>query len=238
MNSNYNFFCDRVCSCIDHATDKEKRAIHKELSDHMEDHAQALMELGRSEEEAMAAAIVAMGDPEEIGRELNKEFSHFWLWLGRISSALAVILALCLLFGPFWFYLGHAWNNIRLRTAPEAFFDDEHQQSLDISVEIPNTGDIARFIGYNIVMEEGQYCVDLTYCTYDKNIFGSISDYSNDFTSPGGFSYSGSGQKTYSYSYYNRIIPVEYGQESIALYYDRFDEYIEIEIELNWEGVE
>jgi hypothetical protein len=47
--------------------------IAEELQNHINDHVEALLESGVRVEEAEEQAVEAMGDPEEIGRELNKE---------------------------------------------------------------------------------------------------------------------------------------------------------------------
>ena len=71
-------FCDHVCMYVrfrpDHA------AIRAELAAHWEDHAAALMERGIPEEEAARRALEAMGDPEEIGKELDKSHSPLLGW--------------------------------------------------------------------------------------------------------------------------------------------------------------
>ena len=73
MREAFETFCEAVCAQVKHATEDEKLEIAQELSDHLTDHAAALMEIGRSEDEAVTAAIAAMGDAEEIGKKLNKE---------------------------------------------------------------------------------------------------------------------------------------------------------------------
>ena len=71
-------FCAQVCEQVrfrpDHA------AIRAELAAHWEDHAAALMERGIPEEEAARRALEAMGDPGEIGKELDRSHSPFLGW--------------------------------------------------------------------------------------------------------------------------------------------------------------
>ncbi len=92
-------YCRAVCAQVrfkpDHA------AITEELSGHILDRRDALMEQGLSQQEAEARAVAAMGDPEEVGKALNKE--HSWLlgwvqvWLHWSMIALAVLIVLYLL---------------------------------------------------------------------------------------------------------------------------------------------
>lgn len=78
MDTRFETYGQAVCQYIRHATGREKQAIQAELSAHMEDHAQALMDAGYDEVHAVSAALKAMGDPEEVGKALNKEY----LWGG------------------------------------------------------------------------------------------------------------------------------------------------------------
>ena len=90
-------FCAQVCEQVrfrpDHA------AIRAELAAHWEDHAAALMERGLSPEEAARRALEAMGDPEEIGKELDKSHSPLLGWF-QICFRIAVwgLAVLVLLF--------------------------------------------------------------------------------------------------------------------------------------------
>lgn len=89
-------FCGKVCAYVrfrpDHA------AITAELTAHLEDHASALEEHGVPADEAAAWAVAAMGDPEEVGRALNKSHSPllgwFQIWFGRAVWSLAALVLL------------------------------------------------------------------------------------------------------------------------------------------------
>ena len=61
-----------VLKGLRHVTEKEKEALRRELDGHMEDHMQALVELGYDETAAEKKAADAMGDPAETARELQK----------------------------------------------------------------------------------------------------------------------------------------------------------------------
>ena len=84
--SKFNDFCTQVCEHV------------AELAAHMEDHAAALMERGVPEEAAAQQAVAAMGDPEEIGKELDKSHSPllgwFQIWFRRAVWCLAVLVLL------------------------------------------------------------------------------------------------------------------------------------------------
>ena len=86
----------QVLSRLRRVTAKEREAIRAELDGHMEDHFEALRELGYDETEAEERTLAAMGDPAEVGRELDKQYPFRWLVAGWIAKALAVVF-LCLL---------------------------------------------------------------------------------------------------------------------------------------------
>ena len=89
-------YTEQVLSSLRRVTHDEREAIRQELDGHMEDHMEALRELGYEEEEAEARTLAAMGDPAEVGRELNRQYPFRWLVAGWIAKALAVVF-LCLL---------------------------------------------------------------------------------------------------------------------------------------------
>ena len=102
MDQRFDRYGQAVCQYIRHATGREKQAIQAELSAHMEDHAQALMDAGYNEDHARNAALTApkptpgswRWKPWEIRRRLGGSWTgHIpgfgwsfpgrlrWLWL-------------------------------------------------------------------------------------------------------------------------------------------------------------
>ena len=77
----------------------EAPAVRQELSDHIQDHMDALLSGGMGREEAEEAAVAAMGDPEELGKALDAVHSP-WPWRVYHAAQTAAILlfglALCL----------------------------------------------------------------------------------------------------------------------------------------------
>jgi len=241
MKDNYNFFCDRVCSFIDYATGKELEQVHKELRDHLEDHAQALIDIGRSPEEAEVAAILAMGDPEDIGREMNKQFPFVWLLLSRATAVIAVILAL-LLISPLQNTLFHAKESLIVRSNPAEVFSTDGTP-IDIRVELPEN-DIAYFYAVDINSSEAlkieNYRAVIDLCVYDENPFERVSRNALDFCAEfedGFYQLSGGSYMGYNVHHKSMLIEVDKGQESVELCYKRLGHEIWVEIPLNWEGV-
>lgn len=99
MEGPFTQYCAAVCSRVRSRPDRA--AIRSELMGHLEDHAAALEAAGLSQEEARARSVEAMGDPEALGRALDKVHSP-WPWrltllctrCCQIALALAAVLAL------------------------------------------------------------------------------------------------------------------------------------------------
>lgn len=83
----FNEFCGRVCRWVRFRPDRA--AITAELTAHLEDHMDALVARGFPPETAARQAVAAMGDPEEIGRELDKSHSPLLGWF-QICFRIAV----------------------------------------------------------------------------------------------------------------------------------------------------
>ena len=84
-------YCDAVCLHIRSRTGRAD--AYRELRDHLEDHSAALAARGVPDREAQVQAVEAMGDPQEIGRQLDRCHSPL---LPRLSKIFA--LCACALF--------------------------------------------------------------------------------------------------------------------------------------------
>ncbi len=239
MKDNYNSFCDKVCSYIDYATGKELEGVHKELRDHLEDHAQALINIGRSPEEAEVSAILAMGDPEDIGREMNKQFPFVWLFLSRATVVIAILLALMLI-SPLRDLYYRVSESIEVRNSPMETFG-HYGNAIDIRVELPEN-DVAYFYCADIdeyLANDHHALIGLV--VYDKNPFGRVSRDALDFcieTENGFYQPSGGSFMGYGVHHKRMVVDIEYGQENLTLYYNRTNNNIAVEIPLDWEDVE
>ncbi|WP_407311855.1 permease prefix domain 1-containing protein [Desulfosporosinus sp. SB140] len=85
-------FLQKVLSYVKFSFDH--RAIKDELENHLIDRMQDYREQGYAEEEAEQMAVSAMGDAQEIGRELNREHNPIIGWLWRTSHFLVVLLVI------------------------------------------------------------------------------------------------------------------------------------------------
>ena len=83
-------YCDAVCARV--RWPFARRGITQELTAHLEDHAAALKARGLSSQEARVQAVAAMGDPDEVGRALNRVHSPLW----GLTFTVFRLLSLCL----------------------------------------------------------------------------------------------------------------------------------------------
>jgi len=113
---------EQVLSALNHTTTKEKREIRAEIDAHIEDHICDLMDLGYSEKLAEERTMLRMGDPEEVGRELNKQYPMRWLLIRWIAMALTIIVLLTLA-GPLQKRLRSSVDSLWGRWQPEHVAD-------------------------------------------------------------------------------------------------------------------
>ena len=87
-------YIETVLSALRHVTRREREAIRAEIDGHIEDHMADLLELDYPPELAEERTLSAMGDPAEVGRELNEQYTG---WGGVILSRvlLAALVAVC-----------------------------------------------------------------------------------------------------------------------------------------------
>lgn len=104
-------FCSRVCAHVRFSPDHA--AITAELTAHLEDHAAALEARGFPSDVAVQQAVDAMGDPEEIGKELDKSHSPFLGWFQIwFRAAVWTLLLLSILTAAY--SLLHSTSSLRL----------------------------------------------------------------------------------------------------------------------------
>ena len=93
---NRNEYCDRVLAQVGRLTSDEANDLRNELAGHIEDHAEALVEHGYTEDAAYGRAVALMGAPEETGRALRAQYGGWWLVIvqraARILTALLCVM--------------------------------------------------------------------------------------------------------------------------------------------------
>lgn len=113
MNANY--WLDTATGKIRFAPDR--KAVRRELQDHLEDRMEAGKAKGLSAYEAEQAATAAMGDPEALAEELARVHSPWWGRLWRLSQWALAIAVLVTVFSA----LPRLWEEIRYEMQGPSF---------------------------------------------------------------------------------------------------------------------
>lgn len=182
-------YCARVLSGLRGLSRREREEVRAELADHMEDHAQALLDLGYDEQLAEERTLASMGDPAEVARELAKQYPRRW----RVVTGVSLVLCAFVLFSAFSSSFnrkmaGYAWESIVCRFSP--WETEEIAAGMDYLREpyFPVSGvteavDIRRDIGdevlwiYRITVgeQDGRLTAEAAACVYHKIPGGLVS---------------------------------------------------------------
>ena len=234
-------FYDEVLSHVRYATAREREDIRAELEGHVEDRIEALTAAGCDPEEARGCSLAAMGDPGEIGRGLDRQYTHLGLWLYRAVTAALLLVILSLGMNLPLFRLHALVDNLTARWAPDR--SDLHYQQKgregvveELDLRFPVGSDILHV--YRTVFDPETGEAEVYFCNYDKNLFGQAASllYSGvEITAPsGGTSRSGGGGGSWG-AYYWRESQIQTAPEDdhLLLRYESFGEHLLFEIPLD-----
>lgn len=218
-------------------TSGERAAIRAELEAHMEDHMLALIELGYDETLAEERMLQHMGDPAEVGRELDRQYSTFWLVVGRVATACLVFLAVLALTGALNTY--YLFNSIQARLAPWSEIQQEWEEAVNQKLDIrqPIGSDILRILGSGTKVEDGEDIAVVVFCQYDQSPFGLVSQKHLRWLDCRGEEVisGGGGHSTAGAAYTRREIVVQAGDPYIIAVWERYGERVELQVPLAWE---
>ena len=232
-----NEYTSRVLAVMRRVTAAEREAIRAELNAHMEDHMEALLDLGYEPELAEQRTMERMGDPEEVGRELDKQYPLFWLILERALKALVCVLALVLVFDALTMY--SVWGSLQARTDPYEYAGEHRLKHMNTKL------DIRREIGSDILHiygsgtdETGQ--IHVLYYWYDQDLLGYVTGEGVELVDCRGEEVHGGGgwSRSSRLSAHDRRGTVQYGDPYVTVVVERFDERYEMQVPLNWEEVQ
>lgn len=119
-----------------------------------------------------------MGDPEEVGRELEKQYPLRWLILGRLAVVATVVLCIQMMLGVG--LLGMVWDSLAARIYPSERTDLNTvvaQERVDIRIPVGN--DVLRI--YRVAVgqsgdELGVWEAEVSMCAYDRIPGGYVSN--------------------------------------------------------------
>lgn len=101
----------------------DRKAVFEELVAHIQDRSDDMVSRGYSREEADDRTLRAMGDPVEVGKQLDAVHKPWLGWLWMVSRWLAILAVLVVLWCVFLSGMFSNWNSNRL-TAQE-YLDPE-----------------------------------------------------------------------------------------------------------------
>ena len=242
-------YVDRVLSVMKNVTTKEREAIRAELSAHIEDHICDLLDLDYPETLAEERTMALMGDPEEVGRELDQQYRPtIWDSLEGIATILLVAVGLQALLGVG--ILFHAVDAMEARFAPSRKSAEDYTAAAteETDYRIPIGNDIVKiyqvsvgnkvfsYYAHDQIAEQG-LAAELLVCAYDRVPFGIVSG--NLFTylkvaDRRGTELDtwGGGSGSWGAEYDRYYIPIQHGDTYVTFSYDRFGESVELQIPL------
>ena len=241
-----NEYCERVLAEVGRLTNDETDDLRNELAGHIEDHAEALVEHGYTEEDAAARAVELMGDPEETGKALRDQYGGWWLVIVR-CIAVFITLVVCVQS----FFMLPIFSNVyesvreRLRPTVSSVSWDELDGAADLCERIPIGDDIVQLNRIEYGVREGKRQAVLWVSAYDRlpcrkvyerlietmslqserceTMYGEDGSWYSSCRSSSGSLYVHYGQHT---------VPLEEGDTYVTFVYDRFGERVETRIEL------
>ena len=234
-------YTDRVLANLRRVTPEERAAIREELDAHMEDHICDLLDLGYDEALAEERTMQRMGDPEEVGRELDKQYPLRWLVLGRVALTLTVVMCIVALFGIG--ILSYLWWSLEARVAPDQISSDlleQGQRVVDIRVPVGN--DILRIYRVAMGKKDGQLVAEVSMCAYDRIPGGIVYEQllpnvelTDQRGAPPEWGLGGGGKSNWGADYTTKYINIEPEDTYVTVTYDRFGEYVSVRVPLTGE---
>lgn len=252
-------YIEEVLGGLSRLTPVERTAVRAELDAHIEDHICDLLELGYEVALAEERTMTLMGDPQEVGRELNKQYPLGWLVLKWAAAALTLMLVLASFTCVNWDCVD-ANLTLRFRPWKGLQFDEEspYEFLIDHKVDIRETvGDTVVRVcavaiyemgegkpAYEVFQESvqafGDYPDDQTVaavwvCGYPASLWDVARNPYCPWVDIRGkeeawFVSGGMVSSIY-------LIPVERGEEQLTASYDAYGYQGSFTIPLNWEEV-
>ena len=232
-----NEYTERVLAAMHRVTASERDAICTELDGHIEDRIEALLELGYEPELAEERVMARMGDPEEVGRELDKQYPLFWLIAERVLKTLVCVLAVVLIFDTLTMY--SVWGSLRARVEPHEYAGVHQLKYMNLEL------DIRREIGSDILHiygsgtnEDGE--IHVLYYWYDQDLLGYVTGEGVELEDCRGAEVLGGGgwSRSSRLSSHDRRGTVQYGDPYVTVVVERFGERHEVQVPLKWEEVQ
>ena len=237
-------YVERVLSVMKHVTGEEREAIRAEIDAHIEDHICGLLELDYDEALAEERTMALMGDPEEVGRELDKQYPAVWLILKRLAIVLTVVMLLLVRY-DLRVILENTGDSLRARYFPETVMTvDKYRDPMEVvektDFRAESNGITMRVYQVGLVDADAEYSQAYLavsawgHDSFEENWPGDsyavFMANSLEVTSTSG--------KTATQDWGNRwchvyTVLASYGDQ-VVLTYDRYGQQFELTVDLPW----
>lgn len=219
-------FLDEIVSYVKFFFDRDE--IRLELKDHMMDKIEYYMEVGYDWEEAEKIAIKDMGDPREIGVELNKQHNPIIGWIWRITHIALVLFMIVNIFILGSISLITIFSSNNIRSIPKE--NIVYRINLNEKVQIDN-----RVIKFTNIIYEDNGNMNIFYKDYEKGFRSGWSGGMGTVTDDLGTEYNGySGSSSSGLIRKSRRTIKEFSKDASTLIinYDQYNRRYTIEIPL------
>ena len=233
-------YIETVLSALRHVTRREREAIRAEIDGHIEDHLADLLELDYPPELAEERTLSAMGDPVEVGRELNEQYTGWgWVILSRVLLAVLVVISILVLYS--YPSLEPVEMSLEYREPQEKCLEELGPAGQILDIRVPIGNDVWYIYAAEAQMDaEGNSEVSVWMSWYDKNPFrfaagGVITgvDCRGDVTDMHG----GGGGKSGPYVTFCYLFSVQEGDPYVTVSCERYGEVYQAQVPISWEGV-
>lgn len=232
-------YTDTVLAALRRVTEDERRAIRAEIDAHMEDHICALLDLGYDEPLAEERTLALMGDPNEVGRELSKQYTGWaFVVLSRVAVLLTIVLCIQMVLG--FGIFGNLFYSFQARILPrEADWECAVAAAEAVNFRASVGNDVLRVYQVAVGSREGEIVAGVALCVYDRIPGGVVSerllpnlrleDQRGDAPE---YPLGGGGTGSWTAMYTVKYVPIQPGDTAVTVRYERFGEEIAVEIPL------
>ena len=233
-------YIESVLSALRHVTRREREAIRAEIDGHIEDHMADLLELDYPPELAEERTLAAMGDPQEVGRELNKQYTGWgWVILSRVLLvALAAVCAVVSCSNPSLYGLK---QNLEARKPLEWRLEEMGPGGQILDIRVPMGDDIWYIYAAEAKLDpEGNPEVSVWMSWYDRNPFrsaGAGTVTAVDCRGELQEAFGGGGSEAGGVIEYRYFFPVQDGDPYVTVCCERYGEVFQAQVPIHWEVV-
>ena len=231
-------YCAQVLSRLRRLSREEREAVQAELEEHIEDHVRALLDLGYEAQLAEERTMAAMGDPAEVGREMERQYPRYWEIVTGISVIISIVMIFVMVLGIG--SLGFLWDSVVYRfRPPESRGAMVYAVTEDRDIRVTVGSDVLRVYRISVYVEEGERLAEAFVCTYDRIPGGTVSRKLLDCLTAESqrgelrrYGRSSGGGGHWQAEYAHLLAPVRPGDDHITLRYAWLGETVLIDVPL------